>query len=78
VTRTSTDAVAGHQIVRAAKAWTAAAPRGAAFALTIWLGTAAPADLVLADGNEVEVILHMHAFHPSPILAYPGDRRRAA
>ncbi len=72
--RVPTDAVAGHQIARAGKARTAAATRGAAFALTIWLGTAAPADLVLADGDEIEVILRMHAFHPSPILAHPGDR----
>jgi plastocyanin len=60
--------------VRASEAWTAAAPRGAAFTLTIWLGTGALAGLVLADSNTVEVILRMHAFHPSPILAHPGDR----
>jgi plastocyanin len=60
--------------VRASEAWTAAAPRGAAFALMIWLGTGAFAGLVLADSNTVEVILRKHAFHPSPILAHPGDR----
>jgi plastocyanin len=60
--------------VRANEAWTAAAARGAASVLTIWFGTAAPAGLVLADGDEVEVILRMHAFHPSPILAHPGNR----
>jgi plastocyanin len=60
--------------VRASEAWTAAAPRGAAFTLTIWLGTGALAGLVLADSNTVEVILRMHAFHPSPMLAHPGDR----
>ena len=60
--------------MRASEAWTAAAPRGAAFALTIWLGTGALAGLVLADNNTVEVILRMHAFHPSPISARPGDR----
>ena len=57
--------------MRASEAWTVAAPRSAAFALTIWFGTAAP---VLADGNDIEVILRMHAFHPSPISARPGDR----
>jgi plastocyanin len=62
--------------VQAHEAWTAAAaaPCGAAFALTVWLGTTAPAHLVLADGAAVEVTLRMHAFHPSPILAHPGDQ----